>query len=193
METELNLETQETDTSFVDTAEANDAHGLSIFETVLVWLALALWITFFLIGTLVDSTPYREGFAALSGDFLTLLGLGFAAAATYTLTNVGILCILSGLLGALGAKAILGPEANPYKDMTSPRSSAVLRSFLVYLALLSGILIFGSNPIDVTQARYVKTAGIVSVIGFIVSYRPSLFGSILARIGRVLAGESSSS
>lgn len=164
---------------------------LCVYEIVLLWLALVLWLAVFLVGTLVGSAPYRTRFASFEGGIWATLGNGLLVVLTYTLTNVGLLCVLAGVLGVLGSKAVLVCDAEQQKqagqDTTSPKHSAVLRGFLVYLAFIAGILIIGENPAEPTQTQYVRLAGLISVTGFLVSYQPTIFGRILQRIGGALA------
>ena len=157
--------------------------GLFPREMLLLGLLAPMWLAVFMAGMLVDSEPFREGFAAFEGGFVGLLGNGLLVAFTYTLTNVAILCTLAGVLGELGAKAVLGSDeqggSGKAQDMSSPISSAVLRSFLVYLAVIAGVLILGESPLQPTANHYVRLAGAISLVGFVVRYRPSAFGKVL--------------
>ncbi|NJN64366.1 MAG: hypothetical protein HC882_05410 [Acidobacteria bacterium] len=157
-------------------------------DLALLWLSLLLWTVTFLVGTLVDSAPYRDALQTLSGGWQTILGNLSVVFVAYTLSNVGILCVLAGTLGALGAKARLGADREPPedRDTSAPRSSAVLRSFLVYLFLIAGLLILGDDPAAPTQKQYVRIAGFISLLGFSINYRPSLFGRFLSRFGAML-------
>ena len=157
--------------------------GLFPLEMLLLWLLAPMWLAVFMAGTLVNSQPFRQSFAALEGGIVGMIWNGLLVAFTYTLTNVAILCVLAGVLGELGAKAVLGSdkqeEQTQEQDATSPISSAVLRSFLVYLAVIAGVLILGESPLQPTPNHYVRLAGAISLVGFVVSYRPSSFGRLL--------------
>jgi len=166
-------------------------YSLTPIDMILLWSCIAVWMVTFLFGTLVDSRPYREAFAALAGGVGGVVGNGLLVLGTYTLTNIAILCLLSSLLGALGARADLNTdtEAEAAADNSSPRNSALLRGFLVYIALLAGLLIFGDDPTAPSQKQYVRLAGFTSVFAFVLSYRPSLFGTLLQRVGTVIEGK----
>ncbi len=161
--------------------------GLFPSEMLLLGLLAPMWLAVFLAGTLVDSGPFRDSFAAFDGGIAGMIRNGLLVAFTYTLTNVAILCSLAGVLGELGAKAVLGPDKQggqtEQQDTSSPISSAVLRSFLVYLAVISGVLILGESPLKPTANHYVRLAGAISLVGFVVSYRPSAFGQLLEHAG----------
>ena len=164
---------------------------LCVYEIVLLWLSLVLWLAVFLVGTLVGSAPYRTRFASFEGGVWATIGNGLLVVLTYTLTNVGLLCVLAGVLGVLGRKAVLDCDAEPEEqagqDAEQSKHSAVLRGFLVYLAFIAGVLIIGENPAEQTQAQYVRLAGLISVMGFLVSYQPRIFGRILQRVSGTLA------
>jgi len=151
------------------------APGLSIWEQLLIYPVLALWVVVFLVGTLVASAPFRATFGAFGGPVGELLVAGLVVLITYTYTNVGILCLLSGLLGTLGRRAQLGATALPLseRDSVNPRSTAILRGFLVYLAMLAGVLVFGDDPVEPTQNQYIRLAGLISLLSFVVNARPS--------------------
>jgi hypothetical protein len=150
-------------------------------------LAILLWLSVFLVGTLVNSGPYRARFASLGGSLNAIVGDGLIVGVTYTLTNIGILCILASLLGALAAEANLGVDGEKpgEQDTTAPRASAILRGFLVYLALIAGVLMFGDTPAEPTQTQYVRLAGVTSLLGFTVNYRPGLFARLFARLSKI--------
>jgi len=166
-------------------------HSLTTIDMILLWACIAVWLVTFLFGTLVDSRPYREAFAALAGGVGEVVANGLLVLGTYTLTNIAILCLLSSLLGALAARADLNTddEAEDAADTSSPRNSALLRGFLVYIALLAGVLILGDDPTAPTQTQYVRLAGFTSVFAFVLSYRPALFGTLLQRVGTVIEGK----
>lgn len=166
-------------------------YALTISDMILLWICIAVWLITFVFGTLVDSRPYREAFAALAGGVGMVIANGLLVLGTYTLTNIAILCLTSSVLGALAARADLSTdiEAKAAGDTSSPRSSALLRGFLVYVCLIAGILIFGDDPMAPTQKQYVRLAGFTSVFAFVLSYRPALFGTLLQRVGTVIEGK----
>lgn len=170
--------------------------GLHPPDMLLLWVAMILWLLIFLIGTLINSKPYRDSFASFEGGVLEIIKNGLIVIFTYALTNIIFLCILSGMLGVLGNKAVLVPDAlenlEP-KDITSPRNSALIRCFIVYLTLISGVLILGNEPAITSQVQYVRLAGLISIIGFVVNYRPSSFAQLLHSAGNLMMQPSNKS
>lgn len=164
--------------------------GLEPADMVLLWISIVLWLSIFLVGTLVNSEPYRDRFATFEGGIVETIKTGLVVVITYTLTNVAFLCILAGVLGMLGTKAVLGSNAQASqeadRDTTSPKNSAIIRSFFVYLTVIAGVLILGNDPARTTQLQYVRLAGLMSLAGFVVNYKPAVFGELLQRAGGLL-------
>ena len=161
--------------------------GMRVFDRCISAFTIVLWLGVFLLGTLVNSAPYRERFAGFTGTPLDVVSDGLIVGLTYTLTNVGLLCLLASLLGSLGASANLGVDSDAAmdQDTSAPRTSAILRGFLVYLALLAGVLVFADSPAGPTQNQYVRLAGVTSLLGFAVNYRPALFATLFARLSKL--------
>jgi hypothetical protein len=156
-------------------------------ERLVLALAVLAWMTVFLLGTLVNSAPYRDRFAGFTGEPLSVVGDGVIVGLTYTLSNVGFLCLLASLLGSFGATANLGVdcEGEIEEDRSAPRISALLRGFLVYLALLAGVLVFAETPAAPTQTQYVRLAGVTSLVAFAVNYKPALFATLFTRLSKL--------
>ena len=159
--------------------------GFRIGDHFLLWGGLVVWMMSFLAGTLINSAPYRESLVSLSGSPSILLRDAVIVAVTFTYTNVAVLCLLAGLLGTLARRSQLGTDDQQLTgtDTINPRSSAILRGFLVYLALIAGVLILGDDPAQPTQKGYVRLAGLISLLSFIVNARPAVFGRLLHRVG----------
>lgn len=155
------------------------------------WLTVAviiLWIVIFLAGIVINSAPYRERMTSKAPHIFAWFANWIIVLFVYTPTNVAILSILAGLLGALGRCATLHvitkdkDEEFP-EDPINPYLSGVVRGFIVYLLIISGmIIILESPPISPTAPdQYVRLATVISVASFIVSYNPRYFGKLLHR------------
>jgi len=116
-----------------------------------------------------------------------LLLVGLIVAFSYTPTNVAMLCLLAATLGVTASRARLGDDATGGQhagDSTHPYVSGALRGFFVYVALLSGMLVIVGNPFeDLSESKYVRLAGLVSLFAFLLNYYPGLFPSLLAKVG----------
>lgn len=97
--------------------------------------------------------------------------------------NLAVVCVLAGALGAFGSLANLqtDDEDRGSSDSSSPYVSAMLRGFFVYLFLISGLLLLDANPFsDTSPGQYVRLAGFLSLMSFVVNYRPHMFGQLVA-------------
>ena len=112
----------------------------------------------------------------------------------YTPMNVALLTILSGLVGGCASRLTYEkahregiPEAvDPKQDLGTlyriehPVAS-LLRSFLVYLAFIAGIFITTNDPFgSPTPDQYVRLAGLLSFVSFVVGYDPTRFQELLS-------------
>lgn len=164
---------------------------LQPFGVALATLAVLAWVAVFSVGLLIDSAPFRARVGVLNGAAVSLLGDFLIATVTYTVTNIALLGCLAGLIGAIGRTAGLEIQGDGEKltDKTHPFLSGALRGFVVYLTVLSGILILFENPFkDPTADQYVRLAGLVSIISFVVSYDPRMFGFFLTKVGTFIQG-----
>jgi len=159
------------------------------WDTVLLGFTMLLWLVVFAAGTIVSSAPYRAQLATFEGDAQQIMKNAGMVLLTYTLTNVALLCLLASMLGMLSAKAILGPDLEAKTsppDQTSPTSSALLRGFFVYLTLIGGVLVLSERFAEPSQSEYVRLAGLISLISFIVNYRPAVCARLLERAAAVI-------
>jgi hypothetical protein len=123
-----------------------------------------------------------------------------AAILLYTPTNVAFLTLLAGFVGgcasyvtfvqakprAEGDPEQVGP-AGPNREAFRTESpfASMFRSFLVYLAFITGIFITAGNPFErATAEQYVRFAGTLSLFGFVVGYDPAKFQDFLNFVPR---------
>ena len=128
---------------------------------------------------------------------------------TYTPTNLGLLCFFGGLMGGCSSRAAyrrlrslgkivaksdeLAPSNSGQDSSAQPILSKTrifylsehpfvsgLRSFVVYLALLSGFYLAAGDPFkDMSAGQYLRLAGLVSCVAFAVGYDPSRFTDLI--------------
>ena len=103
----------------------------------------------------------------------------------FTPSNLAFLCCLAGVLGAMGRRVVLSTQQDQgTRDRTYPLLSALLRSFFVYLTVISGLLVLLENPIlgTASPGQYIRFAGLLSLLGFFVNYDPTIFVALLDRV-----------
>jgi hypothetical protein len=169
--------------------------GLSKYGKVLVILAIIGWLWLFTAGIVVNSQPYRARIIAseVGND---APGYAFAWLMTilsFTPTNVLLMALLTGLLGALGRCATLHALSKKQEssedlfptDPINPYLSGIIRGFFTYLLIISGFIIVSATIdtpfISTTPQQYVRFAGIISLASFIVGYNPRSFEDFFKR------------
>jgi hypothetical protein len=151
---------------------------------------MAAWILLFSAGLFVDSKPLRDGLAQRFD-----LGALFWLCLFYTPTNAALLTCLSGLAGGISSRLTYGKFVEdplglaPSENLTTNNLllrtenpvASMLRSFIVYLIFVAGLAIASpQNPFsDPTLDQYLRFAAMVSVLGFVVGYDPSVFNNLL--------------
>jgi len=103
----------------------------------------------------------------------------------FTPPNLAFLCVFAGVLGAMGRRLVLSArQEHSARDTSYPLLSALLRSFFVYLTVISGLLVLLENPIlgTASPGQYIRFAGLLSLFSFFVSYDPTMFVSLLDRV-----------
>jgi hypothetical protein len=95
--------------------------------------------------------------------------------------NLAMISSAAGALGAFGNRANLEDDQTSQKsrDDSSPLLSGLLRGLFVYLFFISGLLLFDDKPFSSPgPGQYIRLAGFISLISFLVNYRPHLFATI---------------
>jgi hypothetical protein len=160
---------------------------------------LVAWITIFAAGVLINSKPFREPLERGEGVFYNFI----PAAILYTPVNAAILSVLAGLIGGCASnltveqdelnKLCESAERDNLRAYTllrrrlmylieSPFISA-LRGFVVYLTFMAGILIAADNPFkDGSGVIFMRYAGFVSLVAFIMGYDPTRFEELLQNV-----------
>ncbi|HEY0098632.1 MAG TPA: hypothetical protein VGB76_06725 [Pyrinomonadaceae bacterium] len=111
-----------------------------------------------------------------------LLAAWFLALIFFLPLNLALLCATAGVLGTFGNIANLYPDqlALSSHDHSNPYISGLLRGFFVYLFVISGMLVLDDAPFSNTSpAQYIRLAGFLSLLSFIVNYQPHIFSKLV--------------
>jgi hypothetical protein len=106
----------------------------------------------------------------------------FIAVVFFLPLNLALLCATAGVLGTFGNLANLYHDqmALSSQDNTNPYISGLLRGFFVYLFVISGMLVLDDAPFsNSSPAQYIRLAGFLSLLSFIVNYQPHIFGKLV--------------
>jgi hypothetical protein len=150
---------------------------------------LAVYALVFGVGVIFPSRPFMEALqqAALGERTLPwheIIGRLVAFLFTYTATNAAVLCCLSAWLGELGRRTRIDGRASLGGVHPGDYVAAIMRGFLGYLAVIAGFIVIGPGVNLFTspqQGDYVRLAALVSLLGFLTGFSPSLFRGIEER------------
>jgi hypothetical protein len=154
-------------------------------------LGILSWIGMFSLGLLLNSQPYRDvilNHFDLINFFMSIL--------TYTPTNIAMLSVIAAFSGGCASRLLVaGMDKKEVSDTRNPQIdktdshfymkenpfSSMLRGLVVYFAFLTGVFIASPNPFGTTTPQqYAQTAGVVSLLSFIMGYDPTAFRSFIS-------------
>lgn len=140
------------------------------------------------------------GYSSISGEKANayrLVVAWFVVLLFFLPLNLAVVSAAAGALGAIGNKANLEADltdaalqnsqipTNPNlahkqaRDNSSPIMSGLLRGLFIYLFFISGLLLFDDKPFSSPgPGQYIRFAGFLSLISFLINYRPYLFSTI---------------
>jgi hypothetical protein len=157
---------------------------------IVLWSMVSslLWVGLFAMGLLINSQPYRDSLGKhfYINDFMMCI-------ATYTPTNIALLCLIAAYIGGCASKLIINSieskaeqpiniadKTSSHLYMSESPLSSMLRGMVVYFAYIAGVCIANANLFDApTLSAYVKSAGIVSLLSFIMGYDPTMFHTFI--------------
>ena len=162
----------------------NILHGREVLIGV---LGILTWGILFLAGINVNSAPYHDALAAAKSFTPDLLITWFIAFTCYTVTNALLLACLASVIGELGAH--VRPKEPPttvdVKESRHPYVGALTRGFFIYLVSISGVIITMDSPLtSPTPQQYVRLAGLISLLSFVMAYNPLLFSKIFNHVAQ---------
>lgn len=170
-------------------------------------LGMMVWLSLFAAGLLLDSKPYRKAIEdALKANQPVSAEHVLLAALLFTPTNVALLSVLAGFLG--GCASVLNDRNLLQHEMQQAQAGgdaarasrlerrirfmgespivSMMRGFVVYLAIISGIFLVISNPFEnPTMDQFIRLAGLFSVVAFMMGYDPTRFEELLEKLSSV--------
>src|SRR5437764_450587 len=153
------------------------AATLTPLECVAAFAVFVMWIVLFGVGILIDTTPFRATIAT-GATLRTWVIVVFC----YLPLNLVWLCAVSSLLGAFGNRSNLTNDraGRKLRDNDNPYLAALIRGFFAYLFLISGLLLLDDQPFtNPVAAQYVRLAGFLSLLSFVISYQPRFFNTLI--------------
>jgi hypothetical protein len=169
-------------------------------ECYLTGTSILCWLILFSAGLVVSSNPYLE---QLKVNFT--IGSFFIAALVYTPSNIALLSVLSGFIGGCISRVIGVVEIDSkieearvaqndtlLKNLERRKSFllespvvSMFRGFLTYIGIISGVLLLVYSPFKNTDPeQYIRIAGLVSGIAFIMGYDPTKFEELISQFSQ---------
>lgn len=161
---------------------------LSWRETVYGLSFVAGWIAFFAFGLFVPTKALRDALGSGDLTILESVGAGIVVVSGYTLTNVLFLVCLASLIGCMTHRwqvaskldVVRSGDKDPFHRIYF---AAVLRGFFIYLLFVAGFLTVTTSASieNTTLDQYIRIAGTMSIIGFILGFDPNLLIGLIRR------------
>jgi hypothetical protein len=168
---------------------------LHLWEMVFVAGVLLMWTVLLAIGMFIASQPYRDALTRAQPRFADYAFAWFMAFLSYTFTNLAVLSGLASMAGA-GARHVETQLAGGERiaNLRALYTSAAVRGFFVYLIALSGLMFLAEGlftNIAKSPDIYIRLAGSISVLSFMLGFNPEMFARFLERIARLLEDQGS--
>jgi len=169
----------------------------NFFEAVGGTVAVIVWFLLFGAGLLIDSAPYRT---KISQGLFSATDI-VATLCFYTPLNVALLTLVAGFAGGClsrmtyshwipqGSEEASGIPTDTAAQralfMTESPFASTMRSFLIYLGVLAGLYITTNGPFEKPTAdQYVRFAGTISLLSFLVGYDPTRLQDLIKLMPR---------
>jgi hypothetical protein len=179
-------------------AEATGAASVPPLESLEIGsslAALALWLVLLSAGLSVSTQPYIDTIQdqQAASPWAVVKAL-FIIATCHTVTNTALLCCLAAFLGALGFR-VLGVKTGAADglDRRDAYVAAATRGFYVFLIVQSGSIMLSDQAFtNLTLEKYIRLAGLSSLLSFTVGYNPALFRQLMERVDRNFTSDAAS-
>lgn len=143
----------------------------------LLALGFLCWLGLYSVGCRVGAWRYLNAIQQPGIGTFELIWNSLVIAASYTYSNVGILCIISALIGGLGRRLSQSQNIGRLRDevMDGLLSKAVLRSVVIAAVVICSALALGSPTTFRSVDPYVSFALMMSAVGLVNGYMPQWF------------------
>ncbi|MDZ7638823.1 MAG: hypothetical protein U5J83_11340 [Bryobacterales bacterium] len=137
----------------------------------------ALWLGLYSIGCSIGAYRYLQAIQSESLPLLDLIWNALVLALSYTYSNVGILCVISALIGSFGrlvtqAEGIGRLSREVIEDLFA---KAILRSAVIAGVVIGAAIMLGSPTTVKSPDPYISFALMMSAVGLVNGYMPQWF------------------
>jgi uncharacterized membrane protein YhaH (DUF805 family) len=181
---------------------------MASIKVILGLISLVIWILLFGAGLSMNSRPYRDRLSPPEITSATAVASAAAVPIApisnsidqvafimviilFTPLNAALLTIVAGFIGGCASNITYSQvQSAPQQEdakaaartlfRTENPFASALRSFLVYLAFIAGVYITTNEPFqNTTPDQYVRFAGMISFLAFVVGYDPTKFQDLV--------------
>ncbi|MDG3007262.1 hypothetical protein [Paludisphaera mucosa] len=152
-------------------------------------LAFVAWVFLVTAGITVGTQDYIDPIRKhLASSLAEVVGCLVVIALCHTVTNTAMLCCVSAFLGVLGFRAVGAVDPAAPAAPLGRRDAyiaAVTRGFFIFLIIQSGSVILSDQAFtNLSLEKYIRLAGLSSLLSFTVGYNPAVFGQLMDRVNR---------
>ncbi|WP_165248825.1 hypothetical protein [Paludisphaera soli] len=162
---------------------------LALAEVAAGGLAFAAWMTLLAAGIAVGTQDFIDPVRnhKIAGA-VELIGCLAVIVACHTVTNTAMLCCVSAFLGALGFRAVGGEGPGDPAGRRDAYVAAVTRGFFIFLIVQSGSILLSDQAFtNLSLEKYIRLAGLSSLLSFTAGYNPDVFRQLMDRVNKNLA------
>lgn len=144
---------------------------------ILLVLGFASWLGLYTVGCRVGAWRYLNAIQQPDIGFGEMVWNAVVIAASHTYSNVGILCIITALIGGLGRRLSQSAGRGRLRDevLEGLLSKAVLRSVVIAAVVICSAIALGSPTTFRSPDPYVSFALMMSAVGLVNGYMPQWF------------------
>ncbi len=146
-------------------------------RTILMGVAFASWLGLYYVGCNFGAYRYIQAIQQPDIGIGALVWNAAVIAGAYTYSNVGILCIITALIGGLGRKMAQSEGSGRLRAevLQGLIPMAILRSAVIAGVVIAAAIALGSPTTFMSPDPYVSFALMMSAVGLVNGYMPQWF------------------
>ena len=144
---------------------------------LLVALGFACWLGLYTVGCSVGAYRYMQAIQRPGIGIAEAVWNALVITSTYTYSNVGILCIITALIGGLGRRMAQNHGTGRIRSEVLEEliPLAVLRSAVIAAVVIIAAIALGSPTTFLSPDPYISFALMMSAVGLVNGYMPQWF------------------
>ncbi len=151
--------------------------GTRAKRAMVLALGFASWLGLYYVGCSIGAYRYLQALQQPGIGVVATVWNGLVIACAYTYSNVGMLCIITALIGGMGRKMAQSESTGRLREevLQGLIPKAILRSVVIAGVVIAAALALGSPTTFMNPDPYVSFALMMSAVGLINGYMPQWF------------------